>query len=155
MLPVVSVVIPTYKHAEYVLATLESVFAQTFTSYEVIVVNDGSPDNTAAKLQPLVDAGRIRYFEQPNAGQSAARNRGLAEARGSSWHFWTTTTSGLPRNYRGRSPRCAKINAPASSTDRSSSWVAMNNLLRAMMHPSAMFSRASRWLAGFNRRGKL
>ncbi len=82
MLPVVSVVIPTYKHAEYVLATLESVFAQTFTSYEVIVVNDGSPDDTAAKLRPLADAGRIRYFEQPNAGQSAARNRGLAEARG-------------------------------------------------------------------------
>ena len=80
--PTVSVVIPAYNHRDYVLATLDSVFAQTFTDYEIIVVNDGSPDDTAAVLRPLVDAGRIRYFEQPNAGQGAARNRGVAEARG-------------------------------------------------------------------------
>lgn len=80
--PVVSVIIPTYRHAEYVEETLGSVFAQTFVDYEVIVVNDGSPDDTAARLRPLAQAGRIRYIEQPNAGQAAARNRGLAEARG-------------------------------------------------------------------------
>ena len=80
--PVVSVVIPTYRHAEYVEETLSSVFAQTFSDYEVIVVNDGSPDDTAARLRPLAQAGRVRYFEQANAGQAAARNRGLAEARG-------------------------------------------------------------------------
>ena len=78
----VSIIIPTYKHQDFVLATLDSVFAQTFTDYEVIVINDGSPDNTAAVLQPLAEAGRIRYIEQKNAGQSAARNRGIAEARG-------------------------------------------------------------------------
>lgn len=82
MLPVVSVVIPTYNHAEYVLETLGSVFAQTFTDFEVLVVNDGSPDDTAQRLRPLVADGRIRYFEQSNLGQSSARNRGLAEARG-------------------------------------------------------------------------
>lgn len=79
----VSVVIPTYNHAQYVLAALESVFAQTLPADEVIVVNDGSPDDTAERLRPLRDAGRIRYMEQPNAGQGAARNRGLAQARGS------------------------------------------------------------------------
>ena len=82
MLPVVSVVIPTYKHAEHVLETLDSVFAQTFTGYEIVVVNDGSPDDTAERLRPLAEAGRIRYFEQPNAGQSSARNRGVAAAGG-------------------------------------------------------------------------
>ena len=82
MLPVVSVIIPTYKHADYVLETLGSVFAQTFPDYEIVVVNDGSPDDSAARLRPLAEAGEIRYFEQPNAGQAAARNRGLAEARG-------------------------------------------------------------------------
>ena len=61
---------------------LDGVFAQTFTNYEVIVVNDGSPDNTAQVLRPLADSGRIRYIEQLNAGQAAARNRGLAEAKG-------------------------------------------------------------------------
>jgi glycosyltransferase involved in cell wall biosynthesis len=45
-------------------------------------VNDGSPDDTAAVLRPLVEAGKIKYIEQANAGQSAARNRGAAEARG-------------------------------------------------------------------------
>src|SRR4051794_22002333 len=81
-MPLVSVIIPTYKHRDYVLRTLESVFAQTFTDYEIIVVNDGSPDDTADVLRPLVEAGRIRYIEQPNAGQASARNRGIAEARG-------------------------------------------------------------------------
>ena len=78
----VSVVIPTYNHREYVLRTLESVFAQTAPPTEVIVVNDGSPDDTADVLRPLAESRRIRYVEQPNRGQAAARNRGLAEARG-------------------------------------------------------------------------
>jgi glycosyltransferase involved in cell wall biosynthesis len=78
----VSVIIPTYKHRSYVLKTLDSVFVQTFTDYEVIVVNDGSPDDTVELLRPLAESGRIRYFDQPNAGQAVARNRGLAEARG-------------------------------------------------------------------------
>ena len=78
----VSVIIPTYKHRDFVLATLDSVFAQTFTDYEVIVVNDGSPDDTADVLKPLAEAGRIRYIEQANQGQAAARNCGIAEASG-------------------------------------------------------------------------
>jgi glycosyltransferase involved in cell wall biosynthesis len=78
----VSVIIPTYNHGTYVLKTLDSVFAQTFTDYEVIVVNDGSPDDTAELVRPLAESDRIRYFDQPNAGQAGARNRGLAEARG-------------------------------------------------------------------------
>lgn len=81
-MPKVSVVIPTYKHRDFVAATLQSVFAQTFTDYEVIVVNDGSPDDTEAVLEPFAAAGRIRCFRQGNCGQAAARNRGLAEARG-------------------------------------------------------------------------
>jgi glycosyltransferase involved in cell wall biosynthesis len=80
--PVVSVVIPTYRRADCIEETLASVFAQTFQDFEVIVINDGSPDNTAAKLLPWVQSGRIRYYEQPNAGQSAARNRGIGIARG-------------------------------------------------------------------------
>ncbi len=59
----VSVIIPTYKHCDFVLATLDSVFAQTFTDYEVIVFNDGFPNHTAEVLRPLAEAGRIRYVE--------------------------------------------------------------------------------------------
>jgi glycosyltransferase involved in cell wall biosynthesis len=78
----VSVLIPTYKHADTVRETLESVFAQTYPNVEVIVVNDGSPDDTEAVLRPLAEAGRIRYVAQANTGQAGARNRAIAEARG-------------------------------------------------------------------------
>lgn len=80
--PLVTVIIPTYGHRDLVLETLESVFAQSYEPVEIIVVNDGSPDDTAEVLEPLVRAGRIAYVEQENQGQGAARNRGLAEARG-------------------------------------------------------------------------
>ena len=81
-MPAVSVVIPAYNHAAFLPGTLASVFGQTFTDVEVIVVNDGSPDDTAAVVKPYADAGRVRYVEQPNAGQAAARNRGVALAAG-------------------------------------------------------------------------
>ena len=80
--PLVSVVIPAYGHADLIGQTLESVFAQSFEDYEVVVVVDGSPDDTADRLRPLAEAGRIRMVEQQNAGQAAARNRGLDLARG-------------------------------------------------------------------------
>ncbi|GJG87444.1 hypothetical protein tb265_26250 [Gemmatimonadetes bacterium T265] len=76
----VSVVIPTYRRAEYLQAALDSVFGQTRPPREVIVVDDGSPDDTAARLAPLAQAGRIRYVRQANAGMSAARNAGAALA---------------------------------------------------------------------------
>ncbi|MBA2437335.1 MAG: glycosyltransferase family 2 protein, partial [Acidimicrobiia bacterium] len=78
----ISVVVPTYNHRDFVLQALESAFAQTFTDIEVIVVNDGSGDDTEALLRPLVQAGRIAYLEQENQGQAAARNRGWQAARG-------------------------------------------------------------------------
>ncbi len=80
--PLVSVVIPAYGHAQYIEGTLQSIFQQTFQDFEIIVVNDGSPDDTAARLRPLAEMGRIRYFDQVNAGQSAARNVGARQARG-------------------------------------------------------------------------
>lgn len=83
--PVVSVVVPTYKHCAFVLGALESVWAQAETfaePFEVIVVNDGSPDDTHTLLQPLAEAGRIVYIEQGNKGQPTARNVGIHRARG-------------------------------------------------------------------------
>ena len=79
-MPCVSVIIPCYNHRDTVTAALESVLAQSFTDREIIVINDGSPDDTAAVLKPYRD--RISYYEQANAGQAAARNRGIELARG-------------------------------------------------------------------------
>jgi len=81
-MPTVSVIIPTYKHRDFILETCASVLQQTFTDFELIVVNDASPDDTGEVLRPLIESGKIRYIDQPHAGQAAARNRGLAEATG-------------------------------------------------------------------------
>ena len=80
--PVVSVVIPAYKASADIPDAIASVFAQTFTNFEVIVVNDGSPDTAEleAALQPFAD--RIQYFVQPNRGAGAARNAAIRAARG-------------------------------------------------------------------------
>lgn len=82
--PRVSVVIPAYAHRDYILQAIDSVQAQSFpqNQIEIIVVNDGSPDDTEAILEPLIAAGTIRYIRQKNAGQGAARNQGIALARG-------------------------------------------------------------------------
>lgn len=78
--PKISIIIPTYNSAAFLPQALESVFAQNYTSYEIIVVDDGSTDETQAALQPYFN--RIHYIVQDNAGSAAARNTGLWQARG-------------------------------------------------------------------------
>lgn len=92
----VSVVIPAYNAAPYIADTLDSVFAQTFRSFEVIVVNDGSPDTAALEqaLQPYLS--RIRYLKQENRGPSAARNRAIRQGRGKYVAFLDSDDLWLP-----------------------------------------------------------
>jgi glycosyltransferase involved in cell wall biosynthesis len=78
--PLISVIIPAYNRAHTVAETVDSVLGQTYTNLEVIVVDDGSRDNTQEVLQSY--GGRIKNIQQANAGQMVARNRGIAEARG-------------------------------------------------------------------------
>lgn len=80
MNPLVSVVVTTYNQAAYIEQTLESVFAQTYDSYEVIVVDDGSTDDTPARLARF--NGRIEYVRQLNTGVAGSRNTGVVKARG-------------------------------------------------------------------------
>jgi glycosyltransferase involved in cell wall biosynthesis len=76
----VSVIIPTYNRSKYVTKAIDSVMAQTYKDYEIIVVDDGSTDNTREVLKPYM--GRIHYIYQDNAGVSAARNKGIRAAKG-------------------------------------------------------------------------
>jgi glycosyltransferase involved in cell wall biosynthesis len=80
--PAVSVIIPAYNIARFIGEAVASVFAQTFTNHEVIVINDGSPDTDEIErvLEPFMD--RIVYLKQKNQGAGAARNAGIKAARG-------------------------------------------------------------------------
>ena len=76
----VSVVIPAYLAADYVVEALESVFAQTVAPREVFLINDGSPDTAELESRICPYRDRLTYVTQPNGGPSVARNTGIARA---------------------------------------------------------------------------
>ncbi|MDJ0518784.1 MAG: glycosyltransferase, partial [Trichodesmium sp. MO_231.B1] len=80
VVPRVSVIIATYNNGHYILEAIASIFNQTYRSYEIIVIDDGSTDNTRQVLEPYLD--KLRYVYQENKGVSHARNLGLEMARG-------------------------------------------------------------------------
>ena len=82
MAPAISVVIPTFNRATQVQEAVASVFAQTFSDYEVIVVDDGSTDGTEQALASFKDQSNFHYTFQTNQGRSTARNRGIELAKG-------------------------------------------------------------------------
>ncbi len=77
----VTVVMPAYNGAQYITQAIKSVIAQTHSAWELIVIDDGSTDNTAQRVTAFQDT-RIRYIYQENRGQAAALNRGLELSHG-------------------------------------------------------------------------
>ncbi|MBW4571442.1 MAG: glycosyltransferase [Tolypothrix carrinoi HA7290-LM1] len=80
-MPKVSVIIPAYNALAYLIETIESVFKQTFSDFEVLIVDDGSSDGTAAWATQITDS-RVRVICQKNQGSSVARNTGITAAKG-------------------------------------------------------------------------
>jgi glycosyltransferase involved in cell wall biosynthesis len=79
--PLVSTIIPTFNRAQLVRHAVRSALAQSYARHEVLVIDNGSSDDTRAVLEREF-SGRIRYILKPHGGVSSGRNRGLAEARG-------------------------------------------------------------------------
>lgn len=81
--PLVSVIMPAYGQAEYIAESLDSVIRQTYGNWEVIVVDDGSPDNVAGIVEAYsVSDSRIKFFHTENRGVSAARNFAVRQTSG-------------------------------------------------------------------------
>ena len=76
----ISVIIPLYNKEKYIQRTITSALNQETLADEILVIDDGSTDQSAHKVREIQDP-RVRLIQQPNAGECAARNRGLEEAR--------------------------------------------------------------------------
>jgi glycosyltransferase involved in cell wall biosynthesis len=129
----VSVVIPTFNYGCFVSEAVDSVLAQTHSAIEVIVVDDGSTDDTAERLSPYGD--RIRYLRQDNQGLSGARNTGIRAARGD-WialldadDVWHPRKLEVQMRYLAEHPEVALLGS-GLVTDRSLCWSDVGELSR-------------------------
>lgn len=93
----VSVIIPTYNRAELIIETIQSVLDQTFDDFEIIVVDDGSTDNTKQVVDGFKDS-RIKYIYQENRGVANARNNGIKASSGEYIAFLDSDDMWLPEN---------------------------------------------------------
>src|SRR5690348_121262 len=129
----VSVLLAAHNAAATISRALNSVLAQSFTDFEVIVVNDGSTDDTARELAQY--DGRLRVIEQPRAGQAAARNITVRRARGEYIAFldaddqWTAGTRRRCVEMLDSEPDCALVYSDASVVE--SSGAPLSNVLVA------------------------
>lgn len=108
--PLVSVIIPTYNSAAYLPSALDTVLAQNYPNTEIIVIDDGSTDNTTDVLRPY--QAKIRTVTQKNAGSAAARNRGIAEAAGALIVFLDADDLLLPGKLHAQAARFMADDAP-------------------------------------------
>ncbi len=96
--PFFSVVIPAYNAARHIVDALNSVLAQTIHNYEIIVVNDGSPDTPQLERELAPYLNDITYIQRPNGGPGAARNSGIVAAKGEYIAFLDSDDTWLPNH---------------------------------------------------------
>lgn len=113
----VSVIIPTYNSPEFLKAAISSVLAQTYTELEVVVVDDGSTDNTAEVVRQF--ESRVRYVYQSNAGTASARNTGIRSARGEVISFLDHDDLWLPGKLERQLPSLRLNESITESIDES------------------------------------
>jgi glycosyltransferase involved in cell wall biosynthesis len=101
-MPKVSVVIPAYNYARFLADALRSVLGQTYKDIEVIIVDDGSKDNTGEVAKAFSGDPRVRYVYQDNSGVSAARNNGIRSSRGEYVAFLDADDYWLPGNLEAK-----------------------------------------------------
>lgn len=105
----VSVIIPAYKAAKYIEETVLSVLNQTHSKLELIIVDDGSPDNQSEVIEKLLTTDhRIQYIKQANGGVSSARNHGFKRSKGNYIAFLDADDVWLPNNLEAKLKKFAE-----------------------------------------------
>lgn len=94
--PRVSVITPTFNRADFIGTAIQSVMDQDYTDFELLIVDDGSTDDTGDRLQPWLKDDRVHCIQQVNQGQSHARNRALEAARGEFICFLDSDNAWVP-----------------------------------------------------------
>lgn len=156
----VSVIIPTYNRASTVLRALESVLRQKEASFEVLMVDDGSTDDTAGKIKKLAETKpHLQYLFEPNSGPSSARNLGISHARGEFIAFLDSDDEWLPGKLAAQleyfeenpdSPICQteeiwirngrRVN-PMKKHQKEGGWIFERSLVLSLVSPSAVMMR--------------
>lgn len=168
--PLVSVIIPTYNRATFVRQAIDSVLAQTYPDIELIVVDDGSDDDTLAVIRDVASA--LTLIQQPHAGVSAARNCGVAACSGEWVAFLDSDDLWLPGKLAAQMALLQKqpeIQAcytdeiwirhgvrvnPKQIHAKHTGWLFLPSLPRCIISPSSILMRRQLWerLGGFDER---
>ncbi len=156
----ITVIIPTYNRAKRLGAAIESVRNQTYSDWELVIVDDGSTDGTAAMVR-LIDDSRVRYIYQNNRGVAAARNVGLAHAGGNLIAFldsddlWEPRKLEVQAEFMFEHPEVAICQAgeiwirngrrvnPKLKHAKPSGWIFKESLKLCLVSPSAVMLRRS------------
>ena len=105
--PEISIIVPVYKVEKYLNECIDSILAQTFTDFELILVDDGSPDNCPALCDAAAEKdSRVRVIHKINGGVSTARNAGLAAAQGN-WIGFVDPDDFVDKTYYEKMLRAA------------------------------------------------
>ncbi len=131
--PSVSVIIPTYNSAEFLSDAIDSALAQTYGDMEIIVINDGSTDDTRDVLEKY--AGHIIYLEQKNGGPAKARNKGIGFAKGEYIAFLDADDIWLPSKLE------EQMSTLASHPDAALVYSRMINFDQAFEKPSFLWPK--------------
>lgn len=162
-MPKVSVIIPTYNRSNVVMETIDSVLMQTLSDLEIIIIDDGSTDDTQTVIEGVKD-NRVRYYCKENGGAGSARNLGLSKAQGKYVAFLDSDDI-WPKNYlevmtehlegncdfaaayspiRFFCPDGRKAETNVIQGDKSG-WIALDLFKRGFIWPSASIYQMSAW----------
>jgi glycosyltransferase involved in cell wall biosynthesis len=156
--PAFSVVMPAYNAASTIDAAIESVLSQTRPDFELLIVDDGSTDNTAARAQSRLRDDRLRLLSQPNRGKSSARNAGVQAARGALVSFLDSDDLWLPQYLEvmaatlGANPTAAVAYTDAWLLDDESRRIARSSAM-SPWHPPTVPSEPGSFLRALLRFG--